>query len=201
MCMLIFHPPTAKRFTRAEFDDIYIKNKAGFGIIWRWPNSQAISYEKGLWTSDRIWSTYNALYDHGVREFVLHWRFATSGPIDVANCHPFTTNNDRVIVAHNGVLAHRHTVTESDTICFINDVLEPALRTGAINSQFVRWLEERIGQGNRLILWPRNANPVIVGHKTGLTHKGRWYSNSYAWSAPQPKWSNKWTNYRHWSTA
>ena len=198
MCMLIHHPPNAARFTRAEFDDIYSKNKAGFGIIWRWPTTNKVSYEKGLWSPDRIWSTYDALYDHGAREFVLHWRQRTSGPVDLTNTHPFETIRG-ILVAHNGVLQHRSTKNESDTRCFIKDVLAPALRASRPSDrQFIRWLEDRIGSGNRIILWPRNQGPVIAGKSLGLTHKGRWYSNTYAWSAPT---TQKWTNYRHWTTA
>lgn len=189
MCMLIHHPADAQRFTRAEFDDIYRRNRVGFGIIWRWPSGK-ISYEKGMWTPDRIWSTYNALYEADCREMVLHWRYATSGARDHANVHPFETVNG-VLVAHNGVLMHRSTPDKSDTRWFIEDVLEPSLiATGnkKLNDPTYRlWLAKKLGYGNRIALWPRNARTptIIAGDRAMVTHRGRLYSNTYAWSAPR----------------
>ena len=187
MCMLIHHPADAEPFARDEFEDIFKKNRAGFGVIWRWPNG-AVSYEKGMWGPDRIWSQYRALMDHGCREMVLHWRLATSGARDVANVHPFETAGG-VLVAHNGVLRHRSTRTESDTRCFITDVLAPALKVGRRPLEdpvWRAWLARRVGVGNRLILWPRErAEPIIIeGDDAPVVYRGRWYSNLYAWTPP-----------------
>ena len=189
MCCLIYHSPTATPFTREEFDDIYARNRAGFGVIWRWPSGK-VSYEKGLWSPDRIWSTYQALYDHGCRELVLHWRLATSGAKDYHNVHPFETRHG-VLVAHNGVLRHRSTKTESDTRCFISDVLEPALAAGGghrapADPVWRSWLARRVGQGNRLVLWQRKAKSpwLIEGDRAPVVYRGRWYANTYSWSAP-----------------
>jgi hypothetical protein len=191
MCMMIHHPYQADRFSRAEFDDIYRKNRNGFGIIWRWPDSNVVSYEKGLWEPDRIWSTYDALYEHGVREMVLHWRFATSGARDLANVHPFETTGN-VLVSHNGVLQHRSSNEKSDTRFFIEDVLEPALRAdprALKKPAFIGWLAGRIDSSNKLILWPRSdLEPTVVGLNRGVAYRGRWYSNTYAWSAPREVW-------------
>ena len=194
-CMLIHHPADAQPFSRAELDDFHRKNRAGFGVMWRWPGSGRVSYEKGLWSTDRIASTYFALYEHGCHEMVLHWRLATAGPVDLANAHPFETRN-RVLIAHNGVLSHRSTEELSDTRCFIDDVLEPALladRRAVNDRRWVAWLAGRIGGGNKVVLWPREARrPTIVGFERGVTYRGRWYSNTYAWSAPRGLHAREW---------
>ncbi|HLZ08125.1 MAG TPA: hypothetical protein VKT80_06010, partial [Chloroflexota bacterium] len=53
-------------------------------------------------------------------------------------------------------------------------------------------IEKDIGSGNRFLLWHRDMDsPVIAGEDRGLWHKGRWYSNTYAWSSPRPAYTSQ----------
>lgn len=136
---------------------------------------------------EETWPMYRRLLENGCREMVLHWRFATSAAVNIHNCHPIRVGD--LLMMHNGVLAHRHTATHSDTRCFARDVLEPDLEDFPDlihDKKWVKRLEQSIGAGNKLVFWhPDDDKPVIVGEKRGLWHKGRWYSNTYAWSVPR----------------
>lgn len=186
MCMLIFHPATAKPFSRAEWFDFHERNPHGFGAIWRAPGGE-VRWKKGLMRPEETWTLYRALYANGCREAVFHWRFRTAGPVNVENCHPLVAAGD-VLVAHNGANIGRSTAEKSDTACFVEDWLDRPLTidpTLVHHRPWVERLDRQIGSGNKVILWWRGArSPVVVGEDRGLWYRERWYSNTYAWSAP-----------------
>lgn len=185
MCMLIWHPAGAVPFTREEFVDFHRKNRQGFGAIWRAPSGE-IRYKKGLMSIEETWPMYKRLLANGCTEMVLHWRLATAGRVSSHNCHPIPVGD--VLLMHNGVLAHRSTPTVSDTRMFARDELEPDLESEPWLIHDKKWcarLEQKIGQGNKMILWSiDDAKPVIVGERRGLWYKGKWFSNTYAWTVP-----------------
>ena len=188
MCMLIFHPKTAEPFTRPEFADFHQRNPHGFGCAWIGAADGQLRYAKGLETLDDQWARYQELLRTSTADIVLHWRQRTSGPVAPANCHPFVAN-DTTLVFHNGVLSWRSTATMSDTQCFIADHLEPALqkrRSGRVTKKLHNSLVAKIGSGNKLALWTAGEKkPRLVGEFRGLWHRGRWMSNTYAWTMPQ----------------
>jgi hypothetical protein len=181
--MLIHHPASAKRFTRREFDDFYDRSPDGFGVMWRSANGTVRS-RKGRFSRSMCWKTYRSLLASGCTEMVLHWRYATAGPRDDANCHPFVVAG--ALMMHNGPHLGPSTDTMSDTAVFAERVLGPSLKESPNrlrDRNWLNWLNRRIG-GDRLIIWDkRSPAPVIVGEDKGLWYKGRWYSNQYAWSS------------------
>ena len=187
MCMLIWHPSDAVPFTKNEFADFNRKNPHGFGAAWIGAADGELRYAKGLETLDAQWARYQELRETSTGDLVLHWRLRTSGPVTPGACHPFVAN-DTTLVFHNGVLAHRSTAELSDTQCFSADHLEPQLRkrrSGKVTKKLHRSLVSKIGSGNKLVLWTAGEKrPRIVGEYRGLWHRGRWYSNTYAWTMP-----------------
>ena len=187
MCMLIFHPKDAEPFARSEFADFHRRNPHGFGAAWIGAADGELRYAKGLETLDAQWERYQELRETSTGDLVLHWRLRTSGPVAPAQCHPFVAN-DTTLVFHNGILSWRSTAELSDTQCFIADHLEPALRkrrSGKVTKKLHKSLAAKIGSGNKLALWTAGEKrPRIVGEYRGLWHRGRWYSNTYAWAMP-----------------
>lgn len=186
MCMLIYHPSNAKTFKQWEFADFHRKNPHGFGVMWR--AGDALHHRRGLWQPDASYALYRRLLQSGVREMALHWRLATKGAVGVANCHPVPVC-DGMLLMHNGASIGPSTADKSDTVVFAKNVLSPILgeRPWLIHMpEWTKKLEDGIGAGNRLILWDEpDRNPVVVGESRGLWHKGRWYSNTYAWTMPR----------------
>lgn len=187
MCMMIWHPRGAAEFTRAEFADFHRKNPHGFGVIYRAPNG-TIRARKGMAPLNETWALYQRLIRSGVEEMALHWRFATAGSHGWDNCHPFKVRRD-LWMMHNGVLNQCRSTRElSDTRCFIEDSLKPALRREPNlidDPSAMRELGRWIGPGNRLLFWQLGAaEPVIVNDHHGVWWKGRWLANTYAWTIP-----------------
>lgn len=193
MCMLIYHPAGARAFTREEFVDFNRKNPHGFGAMWR-TRSGRISGKKGLVDVDTQWKLYCDLRKRGIKTMALHWRFATAGTVGVDNCHPIYVR-DEVYMMHNGANIGPARDGKSDSVCFAEDVLAPKLPRSARGIRAKRHVAEltsTIGHGNRLIIWHADDDrPVIIGEHRGLWHRGRWYSNEYAWDVnrfgPEPK--------------
>ncbi|HXJ70006.1 MAG TPA: hypothetical protein VNM39_13940, partial [Verrucomicrobiae bacterium] len=146
-----------------------------------------LRYAKGLETLDAQWARYQELRETSTGDLVLHWRLRTSGPVTPGACHPFVAN-DTTLVFHNGVLSWRNTAELSDTQCFIADHLEPQLRkrrSGKVTKKLHRSLVSKIGSGNKLVLWTAGEKrPRIIGEFRGLWYRGRWFSNTYAWTVP-----------------
>jgi predicted glutamine amidotransferase len=185
--MLIYHPKSAEPFTRTEFADFNRRNPHGFGAAWISAADGELRYTKGLEPLDDQWKDYQELLETSTGNIVLHWRLRTSGPVTAKACHPFVAN-DTTLVFHNGVLDWRSTEDMSDTQCFIADHLEPTLRSrssGRVTKKLHRSLVKKIGSGNKLALWTAGEKkPRIIGEYRGLWHRGRWYSNTYAWTMP-----------------
>ena len=185
-CMMIWHPKDAEPFTRDEFADFHQRNPHGFGAAWVGRDAQ-LYYVKGMASVDEAYRHYERITEGGGRDALLHWRLRTSGPTGPAQCHPFVATG-QVLVMHNGILDWRHTAALSDTQCYVADVIEPELKKHPRRLNSKKWrrrIYRQIGAGNKLALWAAgDARPVIIGEDRGLWYKGRWYSNSYAWTVP-----------------
>jgi hypothetical protein len=187
MCMMIWHPRGAEPFERAEFLDFHRKNPHGFGAIWRAPGGK-VRMKKGLLTPTESYSLYRRLLANGVETMALHWRFATSGARDYDNCHPFVVRPGLAMM-HNGVLTQvRRRGQLSDTRVFVADVLRPALRREPElldDPSALREMGRWIGPGNRLLFWQQGKpEPIIINEHHGVWWKGRYFSNTYAWTVP-----------------
>lgn len=186
MCMMIWHPPEAEPFTREEFADFHRRNPHGFGIVWT-TDDGCLRYDKWMATVEESYATYTELTNQGITAMLLHWRLRTSGPTTQKECHPFVVSRT-TLVMHNGVLSHRSTPALSDTQCYIKDILAPDLANPRRLHQ-KKWrskIYRHIGSGNKLALWQAGqARPHLIGEDRGLWHRGRWYSNTYAWTMPQ----------------
>jgi hypothetical protein len=138
---------------------------------------------------DETWSEWQLARSRWDGPAVWHWRWATGGTMDVANCHPFEVGGDsRLMLAHNGVLPITPTRYRSDTRILAEDILadeDPTLWDDA------GWRDE-LGQyigGNKLVflsVHPDQAeNMYIVNDDQGHWDSGVWWSNrSYV---PAPK--------------
>lgn len=187
MCMLIWHPANAEAFDRAEWQDFHRINRNGFGLAWRAPSGE-VRWKKGLMSSAESWQLYRVLLGNGCQAMALHWRMATAGDRNsYGNCHPIEVNRGALML-HNGAWIGPSTKEHSDSVVFARDRLGPAMERNSNWAKDGEWLdrlERHIGSGNKLILWDRlEETPVIVGEKSGVWWRGRWYSNTYAWTAP-----------------
>ncbi len=133
-------------------------------------------------------------------EIAIHLRMRTHGDIDELNTHPYqgvgydveTCRSSAFWLMHNGVLSHGNASdpSKSDTWHYIRHTLEPLLDTGEIrvlfDPVFQRLIEKDIGN-NRFVVAledDEDHRMVIYNKHQGVMHKGAWFSNTYAWTAP-----------------
>ncbi|MEU6559415.1 class II glutamine amidotransferase [Nocardia nova] len=116
---------------------------------------------------------------------LFHSRYATHGPRDTSNCHPFFVGGDRrTVLAHNGILpdsVHPATGdTRSDTRVAAEEFL-PARPFGSLDTwdgrdRFEQWLGP-----NKIVLLttdPAYKHPAyIFNEHLGHWVDGAWYSN------------------------
>lgn len=182
MCLIITQP-AGHTLSRSHLLDIHARNGDGFGIM------RAIDGTLHTWRTvgdvDDVLELYHA---HAAgHACVLHWRMATHGAVNLENAHPFRLTRD-IAVVHNGVLTiGTPTKGKSDTWHFAKHVLAPMARDNGealFSPDTLELLGGMIGSSNKLVFQHADGRVAIVNKHVGIEHKGRWYSNTYAWDAP-----------------
>jgi len=109
--------------------------------------------------------------------FVLHFRIATSGKIDLNNCHPFAVNKSLSFV-HNGMLSiNPLNKAVSDTWTFNETILKKLPRDFYKNESYVRLLDMAVGS-SKLVFLDSDNTPLIINEAAGHWKGDNWYSNN-----------------------
>jgi hypothetical protein len=113
MCVIIVKPGGAILPQNSILERAAIYNPHGFGFCT--PNKlyKTLSFEAFMKTVSKIKEN---------EPCIIHFRYATTGSVKRANCHPFRA--DGIFFAHNGVLniATKNDMTDSETF-FQKDVM------------------------------------------------------------------------------
>ncbi len=181
MCLII-HQKDGDRLTKAEVVDIYTRNRDGFGVMWI-ENGVVQTWRTLPTSAKEAWQAYRWIAGYAC---VLHWRMCTHGAVSIDNAHPHVVVENTIAMVHNGVIPGYGNAKEgkSDTVEFVEQVLRPALTDPAIvhDETTQALIAKAIGSSSVVFATPTGF--VRVGRQ-GVTHKDRWYSNTYAWSAPR----------------
>ena len=115
----------------------------------------------------------------GVSPFIVHLRFSTHGGVSAENTHPFPLANGRVAFAHNGMLCEFESPRkdESDTRFFARTVLARRSASQLMSGEFIEWLGDIIGDGNKFALISDDGTLAIVNVSRGHWIGDTWYSN------------------------
>jgi len=109
MCVIVYKPKDVT-IDRETLHDCYLSNPDGIGYM-HYPNGdRRVRIHKGM----DIESLITEL-DEIDGEAVIHFRLATHGEVDEANCHPYPVTHDesilgaddvtvRAAIAHNGII-------------------------------------------------------------------------------------------------
>jgi gamma-glutamylaminecyclotransferase len=104
MCLII-HNPKAKDVSWETISNAMSMNPDGFGIFFH-DTKEIVRSMK--------WGEIEALLDTG-RPYTAHFRYATSGPIKEANCHPFEID-DTFSIMMNGTIDRLVSTKTVDTV-------------------------------------------------------------------------------------
>jgi hypothetical protein len=183
MCLLV-HQPAGVAFDAEFLADVYAQNRDGLGVMYA--DAGKLHVLKTLpRTADEFVDFYET-HAAGI-ECVWHARMMTHGDIDIDNCHPYRVT-DEIYLAHNGVLAtgNEWDKTRSDTWHFIRNVIEPAVIADPsiiLRPEWQSFIASMIGASNKFGLMTAAGDAVIINRSAGVTFRGAWLSNTYAWPA------------------
>jgi predicted glutamine amidotransferase len=110
--------------------------------------------------------------------FILHFRIATSGKIDRANCHPFSVNKNLAFV-HNGMInINQLNANVSDTYTFNELILKKLPTTFLNNHAILDLIENYIGYSKLVFLDNDNTASILNEDLGHWDADNNWYSNN-----------------------
>ena len=176
MCLIMRLNRQSEPLTRAESDDIYRRNSDGIGIVS--PSGRVIARTL-VRDADHAWSLVS-----GVRDGWIHWRLATHGTVSSDNVHPFDVGHGCALL-HNGILRGGWgDALRSDTAHYASALRDVVTRHGVKRTLADAGYRRALVQPGSVlvVVGPHLDGGQIISDRDGVQHKGRWYSNAYAWS-------------------
>lgn len=173
MCIAILKPKD-KVLTKETLENCSVNNPDGCGFAYRNDEGKII-INKFMAFKD-FWEAYNKVQEN--HTMLIHFRIATHGKVEIANCHPFKLNNHMALI-HNGIISGYGSRTEnlSDTRDFIDKVIGNISYKMWKNPSFIRLVGDAIGSSKFAIL-DNDENYYIVNEDKGTWDDGVWYSNT-----------------------
>jgi len=179
MCIAIVQKP-GKKLTRKQLRSCWKENPDGGGFAYA-PRTGKNRNEKLMLCRElnsfkAFWKAYSVSVNENPKSvFLVHCRIATSGKVDLNNCHPFVVKPGLAMI-HNGIIDIPQTdENKSDTFHFseaINKLPSP------VEDEDVKWLlEEAVGFGNKVAFLDVWNNYTILNEKSGTWLDGIWFSN------------------------
>jgi len=127
MCVIIVKPVGIELPDRNTLERAAIFNPHGFGFCTGGKLFKTLSFRVFV----------KELYKIDISEScIIHFRYATTGSVKRANCHPFEANG--IYFAHNGVINVRTKNDMTDSETFFRDYFIPAVNQYGYNSEILQ---------------------------------------------------------------
>jgi predicted glutamine amidotransferase len=141
MCVIIVKKQGVKLPASSILELAAIYNPHGFGFCTKDRLFKTLDFERFMKETKKVSKDENC---------IIHFRYATTGRVKAANCHPFVRGN--VFFAHNGVLRieTRNDMTDSET--FFEQRVYPAICRYGIDSKEVSGLMQSVSLYSRFAL-------------------------------------------------
>ena len=122
MCVVIAKPKGVQ-IRKKYLKNCYVSNPDGAGFMF--VKDKEVVICKGYFSFELFWAHYLKAEQENTRSpFVIHFRIATSGGVNLLNCHPFKIDEHNAF-AHNGIFYNLpYTNKLSDTQVFNNRILK-----------------------------------------------------------------------------
>lgn len=187
MCIIVYKPDS-KVLREETLRNCFQNNPDGAGFA-AYTEEEGLVIRKGFFTFEEFMQAYEPYAGDNRKSIaVLHFRIATHGTTNVANCHPFVMESEtdntlyRVALVHNGILqVLRDDLNDSDTKHFAERLLGPAIRVNPtiwLDENFKNMIEGLIGFGNKFAMIDSFGNVNIYNENRGVWDSDCWFSNS-----------------------
>lgn len=175
MCIAILN--TKGTISKDTLLTCWNNNNDGAGMIYTTLNNELKTY-KELTNFEKFYNEYKKQRKANKdSNFVLHFRIATSGKIDLNNCHPFKVNKNLAFV-HNGMIdIEPLSNAVSDTFTFNESIIKNLGNNFLYNEAIIRLIETYIGYSKLIFLNSFNE-AFIINEELGVWDKDNWYSNT-----------------------
>lgn len=183
MCIAIYKPKSI-RIKHKTLENCFLHHPDGAGYVVHDESTNTLIVKKGFFTVESLWASIKQDMHHNM---ILHFRWATHGLKDEANCHPFMVN-DNLAFIHNGVIrdVRQWNKDFSDTWHF-NEAIMKRLVVDYPNiwqNNVMRFLIEQYIGGSKLIFMDNMGNFEIYNEQAGVWDCGCWWSNTSYQKAP-----------------
>jgi predicted glutamine amidotransferase len=206
MCIIAWHPESAKIMKKETLNICWKNNDDGAGIAYWNDTDKTWHVKKGFMSWESFWNAFKEFNFKESDEFILHFRTGTSGGIRPGTTHPFPVCNNTKdmeeldyradqIVFHNGIHSNGNK-TESDTQLAIKNWIYPLLPL--IETEGIEYcLKQGLDEDYSKWVITNKENIHFIGcwyedEKTGI-----WYSKENDWKRliQEVRYSNHWGNY------
>lgn len=171
--------PKGTKITETEFDNCWDSNKDGGGFAYLDENGKFVVI-KSLFLDDlkKQWKEHHG--KHGeYSPFLLHFRAASAGKVEVDNCHPFIPNPKTAFI-HNGTIrAMPYDKDKSDTRLFSEDFLSSLPHNFTKNKSILTMLDKYLESNNKVVFLNTDGQLVFMNEKSWEKHNGAMFSNTW----------------------
>lgn len=175
MCIAILNSKTAPILPFENFEESFYNNPDGFGMIYV-KKGTLQTFKDMSEDVDRLYSIYaDAKAKNEGSNFALHFRIATSGKVNAANCHPFSVS-DKLAFIHNGVIGNG-CKRFSDTYHFNRNVLQKLPTNFLSNNGILTLVDSAIGHSKLVFINSENRFHISNEHLGHWDNVGNWFSN------------------------
>ena len=177
MCVIVYKQKKAN-ITKKVLRQCWNENPDSGGFMFSTKGELII--HKGYTTFKTLYKDFRKQERLHNENFVLHFRIATHGKINEANCHPFIVNKNIGFV-HNGILnCVKATKEKSDTSVFCEQVLRK-LPNNFLNKAEYRIMLESVckAESSKFTFLTNKGVAHIFNELAGMWQNGCWFSNTY----------------------
>jgi hypothetical protein len=177
MCTAITIGPN-KTLQQEHALNCFNRNDDGCGFAYI--ENGKVLIKKGYFDFNNFWEDFDAIQQINKLPKLVHFRIATSGLIDLENCHPWEIDSEHALI-HNGIIPAFYAAGGvSDTGLFVEKLIKPIFKH---NSEQYKdpciklLLEDYIGKNNKIAFLDKDGNIDILNEKEGIWEDGIWFSN------------------------
>lgn len=190
MCIIVYKPNNTPMPDYSILMNCFDSNPDGAGYMYQDHNSNKVIINKGFMNFDSFIAAIENLsnnIDITAINLVMHFRYATQGSINPANCHPFpitakvkqlqqTNITANTAIVHNGVIPFCSNYNSknklSDTQIFIRDYLSKMDNSTLFNPAVLALIKE--STGSKFAIMDNNRIELIGDF---IEDQGIYYSN------------------------
>lgn len=175
MCLAIYRSDSGD-IPKQYLENGFERNPHGAGFAF--PDDGKVTIRKGYKSFKNFYRKYKEI--PADLPMLIHFRFATRGPKDQSNCHPFRLNKKMAMI-HNGTIDRVLTDNDmSDSWNFAHRILGPIIKKHPnfiYTDHGVRLINLAIGGTNKVAVMNHKGNAQIFNESKGYWFDGCWYSN------------------------